>query len=109
MNEVFTETLHIFRFQVLIKLVVIVAAWVNGHHVDLENKDLQVVIHVDHEEYEGNDHGVKRINYHPRQEYDDRNSVEDAFDVDVGRDYLGLNSVNGVDDEGCQQEHKRIQ
>ena len=91
------------------KLVVIVADWTDGHHVDLKSEELQIVIHANHEEYEGNNHLVDRIGYNPIREGEDCKSVEDAFDVDVGRDYLGLNSVNGVDDEGSQQEQKRIQ
>ena len=42
------------------KLVVIVADWTDGHHVDLESEELQIVIHADREECEGNDHLVDR-------------------------------------------------
>ena len=44
----------------------------------------------------------------PEPDYGDCKSEEDGFDVDVGRDYRGLYSVNAVDDEGSEEEEKRL-
>lgn len=66
LNNVLHFLTHLWILSVY-KLMVIVGDWINRHHVDLEDKDLQIVIHVDHKEYEGDDHGVLRVSYNPRQ------------------------------------------
>ena len=65
----------------------------------MENEDLQMVIHGQNkdDEVDNDDMEIEKCtNNH--NDYNDRK--EDAHDVDVHRDDLWLNSVNGVDDEG---------
>lgn len=95
------------------KLVMITTEWGDVHHAELESKDLQIVIDEYHQKNYGNyqDSDIELMviqNYHQYQEKDDRKSVEDAFDIEVGRDHFGLNSVNAVDSKDGQQQEKKL-
>ena len=70
----------------------ILADWTNGHHVDLESEELQIVIH-EGQEYAGNDHVEERKIPNPVPEYDDCKSVDDDFDVMEQAYFSIINSV----------------
>ena len=87
-------------------VVVIIGDWSDGHHVEVENKHIQDVIQTQNDEDDVNNEELEEYwSNNPQDDQDHRNG---DIDVDVHRDDLGLNSVNGVDDEDCQEKAKKL-
>ena len=85
----------------------------DGHHVDVENKEMQNVTLPPIHEAQHHNYGSRedlrlrdKALSNEVTEREDRDHPEDAFDVDVDGDELGLDGVNCEDGQGGEENYK---